>query len=37
MVVHKAGCLQVRITNGGAEKPKTSFFHILANGVGQRR
>ena len=36
MVIHHAGGLHVGIANGGAEEFETTFFHVLADGIGYR-
>ena len=37
MVIHHPRSLHVGITNSGAEKLKAALFHILTDGVGDRR
>ena len=36
MVVHHTGSLHVGVANGGTEELETTFFHILADSVGDR-
>ena len=36
MVIHHTGGLHVGIANGAAKKGKTAFFHVFADGIGNR-
>ena len=34
MIIHHTGSLHVGVTNGGAKKLETTFFHVLTDGIG---